>query len=58
MGFYHEPKPAVPLERIRKASQQPAADIVWLQVAVEYIDQLLDYHGQQIKTQEGSSNEK
>jgi len=34
------PTPTVPLERIRTASKQPNSDVVWLQTAIDYIDEL------------------
>ena len=34
------PEPNIPLERIKRASEQPNADVIWLTEAVEYIEQL------------------
>jgi hypothetical protein len=37
------PQPSIELERIRRAAQQPIADVIWLQVALDYIDDLLEH---------------
>lgn len=35
------PKPPIDLDRMRRASQQPNIDVVWMRAAMDYIDQLL-----------------
>lgn len=37
------PEPSIDLDRMRRASQQSSIDVVWMQAAIDYIDELLEH---------------